>query len=72
MPVGDSVTSYNWTTSDSNVALVTDYSSLCGVNTGYCILTATNKVNPSQTINCILKVTVMEHIYYQKKVGHFL
>ena len=57
MPVGDSVTSYNWTTSDSNVALVTDYSSLCGVNTGYCILTATNKVNPSQTINCILKVT---------------
>ena len=57
MPVPNGVSSYNWKTSDPNIAQVSEWSSLRGVNSGYCILTATSKSNPTDTINCILKVT---------------
>lgn len=57
MPVPNGVGSYNWKTSDPNVAQVSEWSSLRGVNSGYCILTATSKSNAAETINCILKVT---------------
>ena len=57
MPVASSVSAFDWRTSDSTVALASEFSSLRGVNSGYCILQAVNKSNLSESINGILKVT---------------
>lgn len=51
------VSNYKWTTSDSSVATVSNYSSIAGLKSGYCVLTATNINDPSITINCFIKVT---------------
>lgn len=51
-------TQYDWTTSDSTVATVSIYSSISINSTGYCILTATLKSDPTYKINCIIKTTV--------------
>ena len=56
MPITQSVSAFNWTTSDTSVALVSEWSSLRGVNSGYCIITAQNKTDGT-IINGILKVT---------------
>lgn len=59
-PVGpaSSVTLYDWYTSNTNVATVSAYSSITAKSSGYCILTARLKSDPSVTINCVIKVTV--------------
>ena len=58
-PIGPatSVTLYDWSTSDSNIATVSAYSSITGKAFGYCVLTATLKSDPSIKVNCIIKVT---------------
>lgn len=53
-----SVTLYDWSTSNSNIATVSAYSSITAKSSGYCILTAKLKSNPAITINCVIKVTV--------------
>lgn len=57
------VTNYTWTTSDPSVASVSEWSSLTGKKSGFCVLTATLKSDPSITINGVIKVT-SEGIFY--------
>lgn len=52
-----SVTSYEWSTSDNSVASVSAYSSLSGLKTGYCILKAVSKDDPTIIVTAIIKVT---------------
>lgn len=52
--VSSSVTQYTWSTSDSNIATVSEYSSISIVKPGYCVLTASGN---GITINCLIKVT---------------
>lgn len=54
--VSSSVTEYFWSTSDSKIATVSDYSSISIASNGYCILTATSKTGGT-TINCIIKAS---------------
>lgn len=49
-------TNYNWTTSDSSVALISEFGSLRAVGTGFCIVTATAKENKNYIINAVIKV----------------
>ncbi len=55
--VNQSVTAYDWTTSNSKVATVSIYSSITCGEMGYCVLTATLKDNKNVKINCFIKVT---------------
>ena len=55
--VPSGVTNYDWTTSDTSVATVSIWSSISIKSSGFCILTATYKDDPSIVINCIIKVT---------------
>lgn len=52
-----SVTLYDWSTSNSSVATVSAYSSISAKSSGYCVLTARLKSDPTITINCVIKVT---------------
>jgi len=56
-PLGQSSQNFKWTTSDSSILLVSEWSSLRAVNSGYCVLTATSKSDPSLKINALIKVT---------------
>lgn len=56
--VNSSTQSYTWSTSDSSVATVSQYSSITINSAGYCILTATSKDNPTLIINAVIKTTV--------------
>lgn len=51
------VSNYDWSTSDTTIASVSIWSSISINSSGYCILTATLKSDPSVTINCVIKVT---------------
>ena len=53
---------YDWSTSDSSIATVSTFSSITINKAGYCILTATNKENPSLIINAVIKTT-LDNIY---------
>lgn len=55
--VPSGVSNYKFTTSDSSVATVSQYSSIAGLKSGYCVLTATNINDPNIVINCFIKVT---------------
>lgn len=54
---GKGATSFDWSTSDNNIATVSAYSSITAKQAGYCILTAVLKTDPSVICNCIIKVT---------------
>ena len=56
--VNQSKLQYNWSTSDSTVATVSQYSSITINSSGYCILTATSKENPKMFINAVIKTTI--------------
>ena len=56
--VNQSKLQYNWSTSDSTVATVSQYSSITINSSGYCILTATSKENPNMFINAVIKTTI--------------
>ena len=47
---------YDWTSSDSNVAQINEYSSITAINNGYTIITGILKTDKSKIINGILKV----------------
>ena len=60
--IPDSVTdkssqSYNWTSSDTSIATISSWSSISVGKTGYCIITATSKTDPSFKINGIIHTT---------------
>lgn len=55
--VPSGVTNYKFTTSDSSIATVSTYSSIAGLKSGYCVLTATNINDSRIVINCFIKVT---------------
>lgn len=55
--VPSGVSNYKFVTSDTSVATVSEYSSIAGLKSGYCVLTATNINDPSIVINCFIKVT---------------
>ncbi len=52
-----SVLQYDWSTSDTSIATVSTYSSISMKQTGYVIITATYKSDPSITINGVYRVT---------------
>lgn len=52
-----SVTDYDWTVSNQEIANVSNYSSLSGKKTGFTILQATLKSDARVIITCIIKVT---------------
>ena len=60
--VNQSKQAYSWSTSDSTIATVSAYSSITINSAGYCILTATNKDNPAEVINAVIKTTI-DNIY---------
>ena len=60
--VNQSKQAYDWSTSDSSVATVSQYSSITINSAGYCILTATSKDNPNLIINSVIKTTI-DNIY---------
>ncbi len=64
LPSGVNVSkqAYDWSTSDSSIATVSQYSSITINSAGYCILTATSKDNPALIINAVIKTTV-DNIY---------
>lgn len=49
--------SYDWSTSDENIATVSQWSSITCKNAGYCVLIATHKTSMFK-INCVIKITV--------------
>ena len=49
-----SATDYDWTSSDTNIATISQWSSMSIVNAGYCIITGTLKSDNKKTINCII------------------
>ena len=51
-----SVTAYKWTTSDSKILTVSEWSTLTAHQNGFCVLTATS-TDGSTTINAFVKVT---------------
>lgn len=55
--VSASVMNYDWTTSDASIATVSAYSSISIKNGGYCVLTATLKIDPSVFINAVIKTS---------------
>ena len=59
-----SVQQYDWSTSDSSIATVSQWSSITAKKAGYCVLIAKYKSDPSITINCLMKVTSegIEHV----------
>ena len=52
-----SVQQYDWSTSDSSIATVSQWSSITAKKAGYCVLIAKYKSDPSIVINCLMKVT---------------
>lgn len=52
-----SVQQYDWSTSDSSIATVSQWSSITAKKAGYCVLIAKYKSDPSIIINCLMKVT---------------
>lgn len=59
-----SVQQYDWSTSDSSIATVSQWSSITAKKAGYCVLIAKYKADPSIVINCLMKVTSegIEHV----------
>lgn len=53
-----SVTLYDWSTSNSSIATVSAYSSISVRETGYCVLTARLKSDPTIVINCVIKTNI--------------
>ena len=57
-----SALNYDWSTSDENIATVSQYSSITCKNAGYCVLTGIHKTSKYQ-INCVIKITVDGALY---------
>lgn len=56
--VNQSITSYDWSTSDESIATVSIWSSISVKNAGYCVLSATLKTDKNVIINSVIKVGV--------------
>lgn len=59
IPTGapQSATSYDWSTEDETIALISEYSSIRGVRVGYTVIKGIYKTDPSIVLKGIIKVT---------------
>ena len=52
-----SVTLYSWSSSDTSIATISQYSSITGKKAGCCVITGTLNSDPTVTINGLIRVT---------------